>query len=48
MRFELEVKFPCGYEVKIKAKALSISTDKLDYSECPLHGKECRRSEVKE
>lgn len=40
----IELKFPCGYEIKVKYKSLFLSWDgdMKGHGECPLHGKNCK------
>ena len=46
MKMNIEVKFPCGYEYKMKASAgimdfMATDTGGELPKECPLHGKNC-------
>ena len=41
-KLSMEMKFPCGFEVKLKASSLFF-TPSIDENDglCPLHGKKC-------
>lgn len=41
MGLKFEIKFPCGYELKVEAKGYGACVDIDDFEECPLHGKDC-------
>ena len=41
----LEVEFPCGLKIRLYVKSILLSMVNTfdDVTECPLHGKECRK-----
>ena len=43
MKLDLKIEFPCGYKYEVRAKAWHIDAGETILTECPLHGKKCRR-----
>lgn len=47
---EIEIKYPCGHELKVKYKRLfqGWDGDLEAFKECPMHGKKCVKLGVNE
>jgi len=43
MNIEAKIKYPCGYEVYVKASSWFVTYDPSFERECPIHGKKCKR-----
>ena len=50
MRLKYKVEFPCGYKLEVDAKDSIFDSSSISgniQSECPLHGKDCKRGTQK-